>query len=38
MVEHGVVVVGEAAHGGTADRLLTVRCVASSLLAPLDAT
>jgi hypothetical protein len=38
MVEYGVVVVGEAAHSGIADRLLTVRRVVSYLLAPLDAT
>jgi hypothetical protein len=38
MVENGVVMVDEAAHGGIADRLLTVRRVASYLLAPLDAT
>jgi hypothetical protein len=38
MVEYGVVVVGEAAHGGIADRLLTVGRVAAYLLAPLDTT
>jgi dienelactone hydrolase len=32
MVEYGVVVVGEAAHGGIADRSLTVRRVASYVL------
>jgi hypothetical protein len=38
MIKYGAGVVGEAAQGGIADRLLTARRSPSYLLAPLDAT